>query len=303
MSKETNLEIEVTPNESNTEVQNDSQDNENNNEDELEIELEDEDQTNEGEEEPEDELEETDYEGKKYKVHKEIKAALLRQADYTKKTQEIAEKRKSIDAEKTQISKDIEEKTRNFEIAAEALHLNKQIAAYKDVNWQKLIDEDPQAFMKLDYEYKTLVTKRDQRLNEIRQKEQERSGNEQREIAKREEETRLTLNRDIKGWGTDLESKITEYAKKNEISDDVIKRAVKSDPVAVKMLHKAFLYDQLVEKALQKKPRIVPIPEPVKSLKPRTSRADSSSAPSDRDSVDVWLQKREKQLRARNLNQ
>lgn len=38
-------------------------------------------------EQPDSDVEDVDYEGKKYAVPKEIKDALLRQADYTRKTQ------------------------------------------------------------------------------------------------------------------------------------------------------------------------------------------------------------------------
>ena len=41
---------------------------------------------------------EVEFEGKTYKVSPEIKDALLRQADYTKKTMEVAEQRKAYEA-------------------------------------------------------------------------------------------------------------------------------------------------------------------------------------------------------------
>ena len=44
---------------------------------------------------PEDD-EEVEYEGKTYKVPKELKGALMKNADYTQKTQEVAEQRKSV---------------------------------------------------------------------------------------------------------------------------------------------------------------------------------------------------------------
>ena len=50
--------------------------------------------------EVEEEAEEVDFEGKKYLVAKELKDALLRQSDYTRKTQEVAETRKQIEAER-----------------------------------------------------------------------------------------------------------------------------------------------------------------------------------------------------------
>jgi hypothetical protein len=55
-----------------------------------------------GEQSPE--LVEAEYEGKKYKVPAELKDALLRQADYSRKTAEVAEARKSVEAYAKQAS-------------------------------------------------------------------------------------------------------------------------------------------------------------------------------------------------------
>ncbi len=48
--------------------------------------------------EGESELEEVEYEGKPYKLPKELKDALLRHSDYTKKTMDVAEQRKAVEA-------------------------------------------------------------------------------------------------------------------------------------------------------------------------------------------------------------
>lgn len=45
----------------------------------------------------EDDLEEVEHSGKKYRIPKELKPALMLQADYTRKTQEAAEARRAFD--------------------------------------------------------------------------------------------------------------------------------------------------------------------------------------------------------------
>lgn len=50
------------------------------------------------EEQPDGDLVEAEYEGKKYRVPPELKDALLRQADYTRKTAEVAEGRKQVES-------------------------------------------------------------------------------------------------------------------------------------------------------------------------------------------------------------
>jgi hypothetical protein len=50
-----------------------------------------------------DDSEEVDYEGEKYKLPKKLKDALLRQQDYTQKTQQVAEQRRAIEAQAQQV--------------------------------------------------------------------------------------------------------------------------------------------------------------------------------------------------------
>jgi hypothetical protein len=49
------------------------------------------------------ELAEVEYEGKQYKLPPELKDALLRQSDYTKKTMSVAEERKAVEAAREQL--------------------------------------------------------------------------------------------------------------------------------------------------------------------------------------------------------
>ena len=52
--------------------------------------------------EPPPELEEVEHEGKKYQIPKPLKGALLMQADYTRKTQEVAEQRRAVEEQQRQ---------------------------------------------------------------------------------------------------------------------------------------------------------------------------------------------------------
>ena len=103
----------------------------------------------EGSEEPTDDLVDAEYEGKAYKVPKELKEALLRQSDYTRKTQEVAETRKAIEerAQLLQAQEGLIAAT--FDKAAELKQLQAQLSRFEDVNWQELSDSDPVQAQKL----------------------------------------------------------------------------------------------------------------------------------------------------------
>src|SRR5215216_3195421 len=47
-----------------------------------------------------DEFEDVDFAGKQYRLPKELKSALMMQADYTRKTQDVAEQRKALEGER-----------------------------------------------------------------------------------------------------------------------------------------------------------------------------------------------------------
>jgi len=247
------------------------------------------------------ELEEAEFEGKKYKLPKQIKGALLRQSDYTKKTQEIAELRKATEVQKEVVQKMDEERRRNFEAYAEVHNLNAQLEqAYKSIDWDRLYEEDPTNATKLEREMRVLEGRRNQRLNEIRQKETELASKQQQETAKLEEETKSSISQNIKNWNSELESKLLQYAKKVGVPEETFRHATKTDAVAIKVLHDAYAYNQLKEKVLSRKPAKVADLEPVTSLKPRVKNSSNFSfEPSDKDSMDEWVKKRNAQLAQR----
>ena len=81
---------------------------------------------------PEDDREEVDFEGRKYTVARALKDALLRQADYTRKTQELADGRKAFEAERATF-----QQASQAEIAARAqvVAIDQSLSQYRNVDW------------------------------------------------------------------------------------------------------------------------------------------------------------------------
>ena len=98
-------------------------------------------------EQPEDEAEEVEFEGKAYKVPKEIKGALLRQSDYTQKTQELATLRKQAEDRMQFAEAQQQLMAAVHQEATEYAALKKQLENFNNVDWQALYSADPgQAF-------------------------------------------------------------------------------------------------------------------------------------------------------------
>ena len=97
--------------------------------------------------EPENDAEEVEFEGKAYKVPKEIKGALLRQSDYTQKTQELATLRKQAEDRMQFAEAQQQLMAAVHQEATEYAALKKQLENFNNMDWQALYSADPgQAF-------------------------------------------------------------------------------------------------------------------------------------------------------------
>lgn len=87
--------------------------------------------------------EEVEFEGKQYKVPKELKPALLRQADYTKKTQELAEYRKQVADQVDYLTAQRQLLSTASQDFADLRAAELELAKFQQVNWQELANADP----------------------------------------------------------------------------------------------------------------------------------------------------------------
>ena len=121
----------------------------------LEASAEDEDDGTTEQSEPDEELIDFEEGGKKYQVPKALKDHLLRQSDYSRKTQEVAEARKAIEAERDEVTRwretedaakrslaqlaDVDHKLKNFAQGA-----NGQMVSADQIDWDAWFNANPQ---------------------------------------------------------------------------------------------------------------------------------------------------------------
>lgn len=203
--------------------------------------------------------EEVEWEGKTYKIPSEVKGALLRQADYTRKTQEVAEARKQVEALAQEVRLAKQRTDDEINTIAELKFLSNQLEPVKDFNWaaahQQLLTDpnlasDPlaqqEAINKLNAAYlhwqqtQQKASALQQKLHEF---ERARAAAEQQETAKRLAATRAYAEKEIKGWTPALDDKITEFAVKTLGFDlDTLKAAY--NPQNYRTLYLAYLGHQ-----------------------------------------------------------
>ena len=238
--------------------------------------------------EAQDDTEEVEHEGKKYRVPKDLKPALMMHADYTRKTQEVAELRRAAEAERQQYQQASAEHVQ----ALAAVHsLDQQIGQFQKVNWQELGDSDPVQAQKLWIQFSQLKDSRQQLVGQVQQMEQQRAFEAQQENAKRIEEGHAALKREIPNWGPELVGQIRDYAVK-ELGFQPQELQQVNDPRVVKLIHAAMVGTQLVKKQQQAATTSQP-------AKPVTKVGGNSPARNDPNSLGVndWMKARNDQLR------
>lgn len=247
--------------------------------------------TDESEQEAPDDGEEVEFEGKQYKLPKELKDALLRQADYTRKTQEVAETRRQIEAQRQEFQQRVQIQQQTLQDHAHLMTIDQQLQQFERLDWNGVIDQDPVQAMKLQQQYSSLKGMREQVTTRINQFAQQQLSQQQQQLAKLVESGSQQLASEIKGWSPELAKTLKTYGQENG-GYSAEEMASVIDPRAVKLLHKAYLYDQLTSKT-QEKPKAEPV-KPVTTIKPKSS---GQSKDPDKMSPDEWVKWRESQIR------
>lgn len=250
---------------------------------------------------PVDDSEEIELEGQKLKIPKAIKPLLMMQRDYTQKTQEVAEQRKAVEAEREAVANQAKAEREYIQEIAQVVAIDNALKQYEQVNWQQLNAQDPVQAQALFFQFQQLKDARNAAAGQIQQKELTRKQQEeqqalakQQESAKRREECYATVAREIKGWGADLAKQLDATA--SEFGFNSQELGQWTDPRLVKLLHEAHVGRQLLKK------QTPPTPKPQQPPKP-VPQVGKGGAPAKKDpermSAEEWLAWRNSQLKRR----
>lgn len=203
--------------------------------------------------------EEIDYEGEKYKVPKKLKDAFLRQADYTVKTQTIAEERRAFEAAQQEFVQRQQFQSQHIERIAEVKAIDHRLEQFSKLDWNALTDADPVQAMKLDREMRALQQQRGQHVAAITQAQEQAALQTSQATARSLAEAHATLAREITGYGTpEVMKALKATAKEIGFRDEELANV--NDPRAVKLLYEASQYRKLMAKAkTAEKPDVKPI--------------------------------------------
>jgi hypothetical protein len=198
------------------------------------------------------EVEEVEFDGKKLAIPKGTPPELVEsvkalandlKADYTRKTQEVAEQRKTITARSEAIQQQESLMSANFSKAVEFKALQDKMSQFEQIDWQALADQDPAQATKLNLAYQGLQRQAGSLHRELQAAEAQR----QQLIAQQQQaliqQGQRELTKRIPKWSGELAQKVSEHALGYGFSADELNRV--TDPRLVQALHDAMQWKKL----------------------------------------------------------
>lgn len=269
----------------------------------------------------EDEAEEVEWEGVKLALPKTLapkfREGWLRQDDYTRKTQEVAERRRELEAQaqaietaRTRAAEQAKADEAIFADRVKVAALDEQLEAYTPEVWTALQQRDATSGTNETQAHllrvRQLEAQREKLNRTISDAQSKRELEAKQETAKRDEEARAAYMREVQaaqqvlakkiGWNRELAQRTEVFGRQIGLSDEELGIMAK-DARFVELVHLARIGAEAQQKRTNAvKPQAQPQPQPVQQV--RTSRGASAAtkAPSDKDSPEVWMKKRNEQL-------
>jgi len=219
-----------------------------------------------------------------------LRQAAMRQDDYTRKTQDLAEQRKAFEAHRQATSEaDEQELTARANIAL----IDRQLTQYQRVDWNSWNDSDPFEAQKAFQSYQLLKDAKTNASQFLEQHRTQRTEQQREETATKLQEAQSVLQRDIPEWSPTLAAKLVEFGSKefglSRADFDNV-----TDPRAVKLIHAAYQWEQ--HRAKTKTAQTI---QKQQEVQPAASVGKAKAPPSgldDRLSSDEWLRRRNAQL-------
>ena len=250
------------------------------------------DQDSEQSDEPADDSEEVEYEGEKFKVPAKLKDALLRQADYTRKTQEVAEVRRQAEAERQLFEQQKQFHFANMQEVARVIAIDQQLQEYQKLNWYELEQTNPSHALTLQRQFRELQATKAQAEMTVAQRHHAMQEAQQQEAAMRLNEGQRVLKREIPEWGPELALKLKEFGLKEGLSAKKINSM--DDPSDVLNLYARFQLSKMKANATKKPQQVQPKPvTKIQAVKATANRDPDKMGP------DEWLKWRNSQLKKR----
>lgn len=249
------------------------------------------------EQEAEEEEDEIDVDGKKFTLPKsaaeKLRAERLMQADYTRKTQEVAEQRRAIEQQAQQVQQQAQFQQAYIAEVAKVTAIDERLNEYAKIDLSEYIDSDPVAVMKAQEEIRKLQMQRAEVVNNLNQRQQMQAMEQQQTTAKQLQQANDYLAREISGWSPQRSNELKDYAIGLGIPEQAIPNLVLQIPAIAKAFDKANQFDKLVKDRTTKPKQDTSTPPPTRI----TAKSGGSAKDPEKMSTDEWVKWRESQIK------
>jgi len=184
----------------------------------------------------------------------EVVALAQQGLDYTKKTQEVAEKRKELETLENQIRLQEQNLQQQSMLNSELIHdvakitaLDQQLSEYQDVNWEQLSDSDFVTAQKKFFTFNQLQQQRSNLVSQFESKRQEALNRQQQAVADKVAKGREVLAKEIPNWSQETTQEIISTGREDYGFTDAELNAI-VDPRHVRVLHDAMQWRKLKSK-------------------------------------------------------
>ena len=203
-------------------------------------------------------LTEVEIDGKLYAVPEEIKDGYLRQADYTKKTQEVAQARRHVETMLQAASQAVQASQQFADIIGQIKSADASLQAFHSLNWNELRATDPVEYAAKQADYARWQSYRQGLVQNLSEAKQRVDYAQAAETAQRVQQGAQILSQAIPGWGEQKMKEIRSAAQRYGYQDSELDGI--TDPRAVLVLHKAAEYDKLQASRVSKAQQVKNLP-------------------------------------------
>jgi hypothetical protein len=189
------------------------------------------------------ELAEVEIGGKTYKVAPEVEKAILRQADYSRKMNEVGAKEKAFTERLAAVDALEKSADKRGEALAEVKAIDLRIKAYDGIDWAKAKADNPAEAAMAAIELLSLKDQRREAVQAAANVAREMTDSRNKLLDDARAQMDAALAKSLKGWGDELGTKITKYALDNGMQRKTLEAL--TDPAVVVALEKARKYDAL----------------------------------------------------------
>jgi hypothetical protein len=183
------------------------------------------------------EFHEIEHQGQTYQIPAALKGAFLMQGDYTRKTQELAEHRRGLEAERKALEHHAETAHANIADRAQLHLLEEQLAGFQEVDWGAFAQQDPEQAQALWAQYQQVSELHDRYAWKMAHHAHQGQLEAERQAAAQLTQTGKVLAQKIEGWSPEIASKLVEYAGAFGVTLEELREI--ADPRLWLILHRA----------------------------------------------------------------